>query len=173
MIRSSVASPLPLPAPSSPLLLPATDCREDFLEADVPPRKRLCLTAPAPRFKVGESLATVAARQPGLDVTRASNYSFLDTVDATPGRAPTTLEELSQRVTDLAATLARDTHEMAVHAELLAYRVEVRELHEQINALQRWRTEDQRAREPEPFRDLEPSRDPEPQDGSADAGSSC
>ncbi|GJW49179.1 hypothetical protein Tco_0090530 [Tanacetum coccineum] len=62
MIRSSVASPLPLPAPSSPLLLPATDCREDVTEADVPPRKRLCLTAPAPRFEVGESSATAARK---------------------------------------------------------------------------------------------------------------
>ncbi|GJR04694.1 hypothetical protein Tco_0527678 [Tanacetum coccineum] len=128
MIRSSAASPLPLPAPSSPLLLPAT---------------------------------AAAARQPGLDITPATNYRFVDTVDATPrclmsievgyqimdvwddmvedleGRPPTTLEELSQRVTDLAATLARDTHEMAVHAELLAYQAEVRALHEQIGVLQR------------------------------------
>nr|GEV15702.1 hypothetical protein [Tanacetum cinerariifolium] len=61
--------PLPLPAPSSPLLLPATDRREDVPEADVSLRKRLCLTAPTPRFKVGESLVAAAARQPGLDVT--------------------------------------------------------------------------------------------------------
>ncbi|GJS96826.1 hypothetical protein Tco_0803794 [Tanacetum coccineum] len=62
MIRSSVTSPLPLPAPSSPLLLPATNHREDVPEADVLPRKRLCLTALAHRFKVGESSATAAAR---------------------------------------------------------------------------------------------------------------
>ncbi|GJY25558.1 hypothetical protein Tco_0400284 [Tanacetum coccineum] len=198
--------PLPLPAPSSPLLLPATDCR----------------------FEVGESSTATAARQPGLDVTHAADYSFIDTVDATPGRpisrevgygitdvwddmvgdmeerAPTTLEELIQRVTDLATTLVRDTHEMyvrfedsqddralqrarvntlfrdrrylhtamllesedrhtrqawlhdidcnrAVHAELLAYRVEGHD----------------RTREPEA------ARDPEPQDGLTDAGSSC
>ncbi|GJV64243.1 putative reverse transcriptase domain-containing protein [Tanacetum coccineum] len=95
------------------------------------------------------------------------------------GRAPTTLKELSHRVTDLATTLARDTHEMryhlhtamllksearyiwqvwsqdidcnrAVHAELLAYRGEGHD----------------KTREPEP------ARDPEPQDGPADAGSS-
>nr|GEZ73059.1 hypothetical protein [Tanacetum cinerariifolium] len=107
MIRSRAASPLPLHAPSLPLLLPSTDHWEDVLEADT-----------------------------GLDVTHATDYSFVDTVDATPGRplfrefgyriidvwddivgdieerAPTTLEELSQKVTDLAATLARDTHEM-------------------------------------------------------------
>ncbi|GKB14635.1 hypothetical protein Tco_0848558 [Tanacetum coccineum] len=111
------------------------------------------------------------------------------------GRAVTTLEDLSQRVTDLATTLAWDTHEMryhlytamllesearytrqawsqvmdcnrVVHAEILAYRAEVRALHEQFGVLQRQRTEDQRARKPEPARDLEP------QDGPADAGSS-
>ncbi|GJT33422.1 hypothetical protein Tco_0923841 [Tanacetum coccineum] len=74
-------------------------------------------------------------------------------------------------VSDLATTLARDTHEMyirfedaqddralqrarvnmlfrdrAVHAELLAYRAEVRALHEHIIVLQRQQTEDQRAR---------------------------
>ncbi|GJW65956.1 hypothetical protein Tco_0117840 [Tanacetum coccineum] len=83
------------------------------------------------RFEVGESSAVAAAREPRLDVT---------TVDATPGRhmsreigygieyvwddmvgdieerAPT-LEDLSQRVTGLAADLARDTHEMHVHFE--------------------------------------------------------
>nr|GEV93237.1 hypothetical protein [Tanacetum cinerariifolium] len=111
--------PLPLPTPSSPFLLLATDHMED----------------------VGE-ISTAAARQPELDVTPATDYSFVDNVDATPrrpmsrevgygimdvwddmvrdieGRAPTTLEELSQRVTDLAATLARDTHETRLTASL-------------------------------------------------------
>ncbi|GKD00862.1 hypothetical protein Tco_1171136 [Tanacetum coccineum] len=178
MIWSSATSPLLLPAPSSPLLLLATNRMEDVPEADVPPQKRLCLTAPAPTFEVRESSTAAAARQPGLDVTSATDYSFIDTVDASPGRpmsrevgygitdvwddmvgdmegrAPTTLEELSQRVTYLATTLARDTHEIearyarqawsqvmdcnrVVHAELLAYRAEVRALHEQIGVLQR------------------------------------
>ncbi|GKE93464.1 hypothetical protein Tco_1574559 [Tanacetum coccineum] len=70
--------PLPLLAPSSPLLLPATDHMEDVPEADVPPRKRLCFTAPAPRFEVGESSAAAAARQPGLDVTPATDYCFVE-----------------------------------------------------------------------------------------------
>ncbi|GKB45510.1 hypothetical protein Tco_0896263 [Tanacetum coccineum] len=53
----------------------------------------------------------------------------------------------------------------ALHAELLAYRWEVRALHEQISVLQRQiqqghnRTKEQ-----------EPARDPEPQDRPADAG---
>ncbi|GKD25101.1 hypothetical protein Tco_1231315 [Tanacetum coccineum] len=121
--------PLPLPAQSSPLLLPATDRREDVSEADIPLRKRLCLTAPTLRFEVGESSAA-AARRPGLDVTHATDYGFIDTVVATPGcpmtrevgygiidvyddmvgdmeeTAPTTLEAVNQRVADLATTLA-------------------------------------------------------------------
>ncbi|GJW91379.1 hypothetical protein Tco_0168932 [Tanacetum coccineum] len=122
MIRSRATLPLPLPAPSLPLLLLATDRREDISEADVPPQKRLCLNFLAPMFKVGESSTAAAARQPGLDVTHATDYGFVDTMDATPGRlclerAPTTLKELSQRVTDLATTLAWDTHEMYVHIE--------------------------------------------------------
>ncbi|GJS09435.1 hypothetical protein Tco_0366231 [Tanacetum coccineum] len=118
---------MPLLAPSSPLLLPATDRMEDVSEADVPLRKR--------------------------DMEE---------------RAPTTLEDLSKRVTDLAATLAQDTHEIysearharqawsqamdcnkAVHTELLAYRTEGHD-----------RT-----------RELEPARDPEHQDGHKDVGS--
>ncbi|GKF44683.1 hypothetical protein Tco_0131235, partial [Tanacetum coccineum] len=73
-------------APSSPLLLPATDHREDVSEADRPPRKRFCLTASTLRFEVGDNSTAAAARQPRLDVTHATDYGFVDIVDATPGR---------------------------------------------------------------------------------------
>nr|GEZ61449.1 putative reverse transcriptase domain-containing protein [Tanacetum cinerariifolium] len=43
-------------------LLPSTSRRTDIPEADMPPRKRACLTTPASRFKIGESSATGAAR---------------------------------------------------------------------------------------------------------------
>ncbi|GKE16953.1 hypothetical protein Tco_1424530 [Tanacetum coccineum] len=46
-------SPLP-PLPTS-LFIPPVDRREDTPEAELPPRKRLCLTALARRYKVGES----------------------------------------------------------------------------------------------------------------------
>ncbi|GJX42876.1 hypothetical protein Tco_0257866, partial [Tanacetum coccineum] len=187
--------PLPLPSPSSPLLLPATDHMEDVPEADVPPQKRLCLTAPTPGFEVGESSAVVATRQPGLDFTHATDYSFVDTMDATPGRPMS--REVGYGITDVWDDMVGDMEERddralqrarvnmlfrdrryhlhtamllesearhtrqawsqaidcnrAVHAELLAYRAEGHD----------------RTREPEP------ARDPEPQDGPADAGSSC
>ncbi|GKC78558.1 putative reverse transcriptase domain-containing protein, partial [Tanacetum coccineum] len=54
--------PIPLPAPS-------TSRKADILEADMPPRKRLLLTAPTPRFEVRESSAA-ATRQPGSTVAR-------------------------------------------------------------------------------------------------------
>ncbi|GJZ17323.1 hypothetical protein Tco_0553446 [Tanacetum coccineum] len=67
------ASPLPLSAPS-------TSCGADIPEADISPQKRLLLTAPTPRFDVGESSA--ATRQPGSTVASRVDYSFVDTVDA-------------------------------------------------------------------------------------------
>ncbi|GKF99976.1 hypothetical protein Tco_0301667, partial [Tanacetum coccineum] len=46
---------IPLPAPS-------TSRRADIPEADTPPRKRLLLTTPKPKYDVGESSAAAAAR---------------------------------------------------------------------------------------------------------------
>nr|GEY31603.1 hypothetical protein [Tanacetum cinerariifolium] len=46
-------------------LLPSTSRRTDIPEADMPPQERACLTAPTPRFEIGESSAASAARQPG------------------------------------------------------------------------------------------------------------
>ncbi|GJR10519.1 hypothetical protein Tco_0793171 [Tanacetum coccineum] len=85
------SSPLPLPSPlttsptdagaplgyraagirmraadaSPPLSLPPTSPRTDIPEAEMPPRKRACLTTPAPGYEIGESSAAGAARQPG------------------------------------------------------------------------------------------------------------
>ncbi|GJW04462.1 hypothetical protein Tco_1563318 [Tanacetum coccineum] len=64
--------PIPLPAPS-------TSRRADTPEADMPPRKRILLTAPRPRCEVGESSA--AARQPGPTMASRVDYSFVDTVE--------------------------------------------------------------------------------------------
>ncbi|GKC15858.1 hypothetical protein Tco_1012640, partial [Tanacetum coccineum] len=66
--------PIPLPAPS-------TSRRADIPEANMPPRKRLLLTAPTPRVEVGESSAAAAARQPGSTMARRVDHSFVDTVD--------------------------------------------------------------------------------------------
>ncbi|GKD38825.1 hypothetical protein Tco_1259032 [Tanacetum coccineum] len=73
-IRLRATSPLPLSAPSTSRIV-------DILKADIPPRKRLLLTGPTPRFEVRESSAA-AARQPRSTVARAVDYSFLDIMDA-------------------------------------------------------------------------------------------
>nr|GEW69365.1 putative reverse transcriptase domain-containing protein [Tanacetum cinerariifolium] len=76
--------PLPLPSPlttsptdtGAPLgyraagirmraLLPSTSRRTDIPKADVPPRKRACLTTPTFGFEVGESSTAGAVKQPG------------------------------------------------------------------------------------------------------------
>ncbi|GKF97336.1 hypothetical protein Tco_0293157, partial [Tanacetum coccineum] len=115
---SSLPSP-PLPPPSSPLL-PLVDHREDIPKADIPPRKRLCLTAPTSRFKVGESSTVAAARQPGFEVARTTDYGFIDMdelVDAIQEGAPTTLEGVNARVTELVETHERDTQDLYAHLE--------------------------------------------------------
>nr|GEZ58537.1 hypothetical protein [Tanacetum cinerariifolium] len=66
--RMFVRSQAPIPFPSE-------------AEADIPPRKRLVLTAPTPRFEVGES-SDAAARQSGSTVACEVDYSFVDTIDA-------------------------------------------------------------------------------------------
>ncbi|GJX95558.1 hypothetical protein Tco_0351356 [Tanacetum coccineum] len=47
----------------------------------MPLRRRLLLTAPTPRFEVGESSAVAAVRQPGSTMARRVDHSFVDTVD--------------------------------------------------------------------------------------------
>nr|GEX71622.1 putative reverse transcriptase domain-containing protein [Tanacetum cinerariifolium] len=124
-----LSPPLPVPSPPLPLLsplttspintgaplgykaagttiralLPSTSRRTDIPEADVPPRKRACLTTPALGFEVGESSTAGAARQPGpieSDLRRYRvehvGYGISDTwdeiVDTLMEITPTTLE---------------------------------------------------------------------------------
>ncbi|GKB35738.1 hypothetical protein Tco_0880680 [Tanacetum coccineum] len=114
---------------------------EDIPEAGIPPRKRLCLTAPIPRFEVRESLAAAAARQPSLEAACTTDYGFVDMMDDAPRHhvprevgcgisdtwdelvdsiqegAPTTLEGVNARVTKLVETHERDTQDLYAHLE--------------------------------------------------------
>ncbi|GKE68688.1 hypothetical protein Tco_1526760, partial [Tanacetum coccineum] len=127
--------PLPLsPLPPLPALLfiPPVNRREDTHEAELLPRKRLCLTAPAPRYEVGES-STAAPRPIG---GHGADYGFIGTVDAKVRRqrseevgygirdvwvdptedveevAPTTLEGVNDRVTELSTVQEQDTQDI-------------------------------------------------------------
>ncbi|GKD63826.1 hypothetical protein Tco_1305934 [Tanacetum coccineum] len=110
----SVATPPPPRSPQTIVPLSTTGLRRLR-------QTRLCLTAPAHRFEVGESSAAAAARQTRLDFTYGSDYAFIDNLDASirdaEERSPTTLEEVDERVTDLATTLRQETDEMYVQHE--------------------------------------------------------
>ncbi|GKE70260.1 hypothetical protein Tco_1528332 [Tanacetum coccineum] len=120
--------PTSLPLPSSPLpvslfIPPPVDRREDIPEAELPPRKRLCPTAPISRYEVGET-STATPRPTG---GHRADYRFIGTMDAEIRRqradevgygirdvwvdpteaveevAPTNLERVNARVTELTA----------------------------------------------------------------------
>ncbi|GJV48580.1 hypothetical protein Tco_1438792 [Tanacetum coccineum] len=76
-----VPTSLPIPSPPLPasLFIPSpVDRREDIPEAELPPHKRLCLTTPTSRYKLGESL-TAAVRPIG---GHRADYGFIGTMDA-------------------------------------------------------------------------------------------
>nr|GEY87612.1 putative reverse transcriptase domain-containing protein [Tanacetum cinerariifolium] len=81
-------------------LLPSTSRRTDILEADMPPQKRACLTAPTPGFETGE------------------RYGITDTWDEIVEKmieiASTTLEGVNERVTKLDTTVRQRTNEFKV-----------------------------------------------------------
>nr|GEX39430.1 hypothetical protein [Tanacetum cinerariifolium] len=77
-------------------LLLSTSRRTNIPEADMLPQKRACLTAPTPRFNIGEISATGAARQPGP--TKSDHR-----------RSPTTLEGVNERVTELDTIVRKRT----------------------------------------------------------------
>ncbi|GJR70438.1 hypothetical protein Tco_0016503 [Tanacetum coccineum] len=106
LMRAAVASP--------PLPLPPTSPRTDIPEADMPPRKRACLTTPAPGYEVGESSAAGAARQPG---STPAVDTWDEIVEAMMEIAPTTLEGVDQRVTELDTTVRQRTEEFEVRFE--------------------------------------------------------
>nr|GEW33333.1 reverse transcriptase domain-containing protein [Tanacetum cinerariifolium] len=139
--------PLPLPSPlttsptdtGAPLgyrearirmkaLLLSTSCRIDILEADMPPRKRACLTAPTLGFEIGKSSASGVARQAGpmkSDLRRCrveqAGYGITDTWDEIVEKmmdiAPTTLEGVSERVTELDTIVRQRMDEFELHFE--------------------------------------------------------
>nr|GEX53767.1 hypothetical protein [Tanacetum cinerariifolium] len=84
-------------------------------------QKRFCLTAPASRFEVGESSTAATARQTGHTLARRVDYELVDTVDASirasESRVMTVVDEVNERVTDLATTQRQDAHELHVHDE--------------------------------------------------------
>nr|GEW35501.1 hypothetical protein [Tanacetum cinerariifolium] len=109
-------------------LLTSTSRRTDIPEADMPPQKKACLTAPALGFEIGENSAAGAARRPGpteSDLRRCrveqAGYGITDTwdekVDKMMEMAPTTLEGVNERVTELDTTVRQRTDEFETRFE--------------------------------------------------------
>ncbi|GKC50629.1 hypothetical protein Tco_1073374, partial [Tanacetum coccineum] len=91
---------LPLPPLPTSLFIPLpVDHREDIPEAELPPHKRLCLSALTSRFEVRES-STGAARP-----TR-------DLAEAIEEVAPTNLKGVNAKVTKLAEVQEEDTQDL-------------------------------------------------------------
>nr|GEV95038.1 hypothetical protein [Tanacetum cinerariifolium] len=92
-------------------LLSSTSRRTDIPKADMPPRKRACLTTLAPGFEIGES--------------SAAGYGITDTWDEIVDKmieiALTTLEWVNERVTELDTTVRQRTDEFEVRFEDAQY----------------------------------------------------
>ncbi|GJZ45255.1 ribonuclease H-like domain-containing protein [Tanacetum coccineum] len=162
-IRLRAALPsthLPLEIPSPPLLLPSTTHRDDIPEADMPLWKRACFSTPASNV----------------------DYGFIKSVDASiraaESRAMTTIGEVNERVTDLAATQRQDAQELYVRCEdEPAMEAQIRALQRDVDVLQRQmiRDEDRLTshilHKHDKFRELVHTTKAGPQDGPVDAGS--
>ncbi|GJV14978.1 hypothetical protein Tco_1360301 [Tanacetum coccineum] len=100
----------------------------DITEADMPPQKRVILTAPTPRFDVGESSAAAAARQPGSTMVCRDDYSFIDTMDASirdsERRTMAAIEVVNLRVSYQADVCRRESEIKVLRRERLAYEQE-------------------------------------------------
>ncbi|GJY34571.1 hypothetical protein Tco_0419040 [Tanacetum coccineum] len=92
--RTPPILPIPLPVPSSPLLLPSTDRRADRPEVCLPPRKRLCI-ALGLRYVVGESSSAPTSRPTG---GFRVDYGFVATLDREIRRDPE--RDLGHGITD-------------------------------------------------------------------------
>ncbi|GKE13356.1 hypothetical protein Tco_1416907, partial [Tanacetum coccineum] len=159
---------------SPPLSLPSTSHRTDIPEAEMPPRKRACFATPAPGFEIGESSTAGAARQPG-HALEADTWD--DIVEAMLEVAPTTLEGVDQRATELDTIVRQRTEEdrpyyrhtnLALDREAVYARIAWTGFEERSAAI---KAHTQLTTALGRIETLE-ARDPEPQDGPAEADSS-
>ncbi|GJW50503.1 hypothetical protein Tco_0091854 [Tanacetum coccineum] len=149
-LLTPLSSPLPQ-IPSPPFLLPSPPTYTSPTYAEVPlgymaAEIRLRTASPLPSSPLPPPsspslplIDPVAARQPGLEAARTTDYGFIDMVDDAPRRhvprevghcitntwdelvdaiqegALTTLEGVNARVTELAETHERDTQDLYAH----------------------------------------------------------
>nr|GEZ89095.1 hypothetical protein [Tanacetum cinerariifolium] len=126
-----VLPPAPAALPSPPLppsLYPPQpiDRKDDIPKSEQPPRKRLCLSTLGSKYEVGESSTrgrgvdyrfadTVEAGMRHRAISRVAyeiRDTWIDPTEADPKMAPTTLEEVNTRVTELAELHEHDTQDL-------------------------------------------------------------
>nr|GEX80562.1 hypothetical protein [Tanacetum cinerariifolium] len=126
LARCTAPTALPSPPLPPPLYPPPVDRRDDILESEQPPRKRLCLSTLGSRYEVGES----STKGRGVDYGFADTVetemrhqgiggvgygiwdTWIDLTEAVPEMAPTTLEGVNTRVTKFAELHEHDTQDL-------------------------------------------------------------
>ncbi|GJR08202.1 hypothetical protein Tco_0790854 [Tanacetum coccineum] len=132
----SPLTPLSSPLPQIPSPPPNSPTHIEIPESCLPLRKRVRFASPTPSREVGESSAAGAARQDRPTIAREDLYGFVNMVDVPPRCstsreldyditdtwddlvgaideiAPTTVEGVNQRVTDLATIVEEETTSM-------------------------------------------------------------
>ncbi|GKB35066.1 hypothetical protein Tco_0880008, partial [Tanacetum coccineum] len=96
-VTAALPSPPLLPLPPSLYIPPPVDRRDDVLESELPPHKRLCLSTLGSRYEVGKSSTARPIRDPAEAVLEIT---------------PMTLGEVNTRVTELAELLEHDTQDL-------------------------------------------------------------
>ncbi|GKB29098.1 hypothetical protein Tco_0868499 [Tanacetum coccineum] len=139
--------------------LPSPVHETEMPEICLPLRKRPRRTTPGPGYEVGESSAAGTARQVGPTTAEADLYGFTDMLDTAPGCqttrelgygitdtwddlvgaiqeiAPTTLEGVNQRVTELVTTV--DQEDEIIYSQLDDARYDRALLRARVNMLYR------------------------------------
>ncbi|GJZ89138.1 hypothetical protein Tco_0660920 [Tanacetum coccineum] len=121
------------PLPPITISLTYTSCvdnRDEILESEQPPCKRLCLSTLGSQYEVGESSTARPTRGRGIDYGFVSTVdaeerrqgirdvgygirdTWVDLAEAVPEIAPVTLREVNTRVTELAELHEHDTHNL-------------------------------------------------------------
>nr|GEX86687.1 hypothetical protein [Tanacetum cinerariifolium] len=130
---SRCTAPAALPSPTLPPPLhmpPPVDRRDDILETEIPPCKRLCLSTLGSRYAVEESstgrptggrgidyqfvstLDTEARRQGIREVGYGIRDTWIYPTETVPEIAPMTVGEVNTRVTELAELHQHDTQDL-------------------------------------------------------------
>ncbi|GKE58391.1 hypothetical protein Tco_1497576, partial [Tanacetum coccineum] len=129
-VTAALPSPPLPPLPPSLYIPPPVDHKDDILESEQPPHKRLCLSTLGSRYEIEESSTARPIGGQGVDyrfvsivdaearqqVTSEVGYGIRDTwvdpAEAVPEISPMTVEEVNTRVTELVELHEHDIQDL-------------------------------------------------------------